>query len=80
MVDGESEIFCEQVTRNLLFHTHDDTLNTILRTDKGIVVAGIGYNNIGFCQMRNVGCSVDGLLKRINALSEFGCNSNNRGA
>ena len=40
MVDGESEIFCEQVTRNLLFHTHDDTLNTILRTDKGIVVAG----------------------------------------
>ena len=41
MVDGEAEIFCEQVARDVLLHAFDDAQNAFVGVDEGIVVTGI---------------------------------------
>jgi hypothetical protein len=61
-VKSLTEILAEEVTRELHLKTVDDTLDTVVGTGQGIIVTGIGDNDIVIRKGRNVGGVIDGLL------------------
>ena len=66
-----TEVFGNEVAAELRLQAEGDALQVFVGTQKGLVMAGVGNDDVGFLKFGDVGRLVDGLLQFRDVGAEF---------
>ena len=79
-IEGEAEVFGKEVSAQVGVQAVKDALEAGVGTGEGLIVTGVGDNNVLRGEFGDVGCGVDGCLKGINVGAMLRGNGKGRNA